>query len=74
MTCWEIYVQGHLDQDWSEELGSLTIMHEAGGKTQLFGPLPDQAALYGMLLKLSVLSIPLVSVQQCAAQDAGGAA
>ena len=69
MAYWVIHVKGHLDQSWSVELGGLTITHEKEGKTQLSGPLPDEAALYGVLLKLYNLGIPLVSLQQGAADD-----
>jgi hypothetical protein len=69
MACWVIHVKGLLDQSWSVELGGLTITHEKEGKTQISGPLPDEAALYGVLLKLYNLGIPLVSIQQDAADD-----
>jgi hypothetical protein len=69
MTYWVIVVQGHLDRSWSAELGGLRMTHEAEGVTRLSGPLPDQAALFGVLLQLFHLSIPLVAVQQSASDD-----
>jgi len=38
-------------------------MHEASGTTVLSGQLPDQAALYGVLLTLRRLSLTLLSLE-----------
>src|SRR5690349_13465612 len=58
-----IIVKGHLDQRWSERFDGLTITNLANGTTVLAGPLPDQAAVHGMLLKVRDLSLTLVSVR-----------
>ncbi len=52
MNVYEIRVQGHLDQRWSEWFGRLTISYEGDGSTVLRGPLPDEAALHGVLIKV----------------------
>ncbi|HYO15243.1 MAG TPA: hypothetical protein VE685_18760 [Thermoanaerobaculia bacterium] len=38
-----------------------------GGETILFGHLPDQAALQGVLRKIQELGLTLISVQRCGA-------
>ena len=59
---YQIKVKGQLDPRWSEWFEGLTISHEADGSTLLAGPVVDQAALYGILLKLHDLNLPLLSV------------
>ncbi len=57
----EIILKGHLDSHWSEWLGDLSITHLPKHQTRLWGELPDQAALYGLLSKLRDLGIQLIS-------------
>ncbi len=59
---YRIRFKGHLDPDWSAWFDGLTITHEASGETLLAGPLPDQAALYGILEKARKLNLTLVCV------------
>jgi hypothetical protein len=61
-TFYQIKVKGHLDRQWSEWFDGLTITHEDNGETSLSGPVVDQAALYGLLLKIRNLNLVLVSV------------
>ncbi len=58
----EIRVKGQLDKDWSDWLGAMTITHAKRGETVLSGDVTDQAALYGLLLRLSNLGLQLVSL------------
>ena len=62
MTSYQIRFKGHLDLSWATWFDGLTITHEANGETALTGPLPDQAALYGILEKARNLNLALVSV------------
>jgi hypothetical protein len=41
----------------------LTIHHEAAGTTMLTGPVRDQAALYGLLIKMRDLGLSLLLVR-----------
>ncbi len=59
---YEIRLTGHLDDRWADWFDGLTITREASGDTLLTGPLADQAALHGVLMRVRDLGIPLVSV------------
>jgi len=61
---YEIRVEGHLADRWSDWFEGLTIRTEANGNTLLIGVLADQAALYGVLIKIHNLNLVLVSVQR----------
>ena len=64
-----IHIAGRLDNSWSECLGGLTITHEvdeaqdSGTVTVLYGWLPDQAALMGVLSALYNARYPLLFVR-----------
>jgi hypothetical protein len=66
---YQIIVQGQLDTDWSEELEGLTITHRSDGTSLLSGPLLDQSALHGLLLKVRDLGLPLLFLSRIEAQD-----
>lgn len=59
---YEIRLKGHLDDEWAEWFGGLTITLEEHGDTLLTGPVADQAALHGLLKKVRNLGLPLLSV------------
>ena len=61
---YEVCVQGHLEDHWSEWLGGLAVQRQADGTTVLVGPVVDQAALHGVLLKVRDLGLPLLSVRR----------
>jgi hypothetical protein len=60
----EIRVQGHLDSSWSDWLEGLDMKLVENGDMILSGYIPDQAALIGILNKLSRLNLALRSVNQ----------
>lgn len=60
--CYEIRLEGHLDERWAEWFEGLTITLEDNGDTLLTGPVIDQAALHGFLKKVRDLGTPLISV------------
>ena len=64
MTIYEIRVQGHLDQRWSAWFDGLTMTYDADGNTVLRGPLVDEAALHGVLIKVRDLTLPLLAVNR----------
>jgi hypothetical protein len=64
MPIYEFRVQGRLDQRWSTWFDGLTISYEGEDITVLRGPLVDQAALHGILIKVRDLALPLLSVNR----------
>lgn len=61
-TTYEIRVKGILDETWSDWLGDLAIVPQADGETLLRGPVRDQAALHGLMVKIRDMGLPLLSV------------
>lgn len=61
---YNIRIKGHLDERWSEWFDGLEFTHESDGTTTLSGPLPDQAALHSVLLKIRNMNLTLLSVTQ----------
>jgi hypothetical protein len=58
----EIRIKGHIDRDWSNWISRGVVTHTRQGETVLSGSVRDQAALYGLLAKLSDLGMQLNSV------------
>ncbi len=69
LNLFEIKVKGHLDQRHLKLMAQLDIIHQPGGETALIGPIPDQAALYGLLNRLRDLGVPLISVNPVESAD-----
>ena len=61
---YEIRVRGILDESWSDWLDGLSITPADDGNTVLVGPIRDQCALHGLLVKIRDLGLPLLSVEQ----------
>ena len=61
---YRITVQGHLDAGWVRWFDGLAIANEADGTAVLSGPVGDQAALHGVLVKIRDLGLPLIAVQR----------
>ena len=59
---YEIRIKGHLDHRWSDWFEGFAITPKDNGETLLSGPVVDQAALYGLLIKVQNLGLPLVSI------------
>ncbi len=59
---YHIRIKGHLDRQWTDWFGGLTITLEDNGDTLLTGPVADQAALYGLLRKVRDVGLPLIAV------------
>ncbi len=66
---YRIYVKEELDPSWQAWFAGLQIGCEQTGTTLLSGPLPDQAALYGVLLKIHHLGLTLLSLESSEASS-----
>jgi hypothetical protein len=61
-TDYVITVRGHLDEQWSAWFEGMTITNTANGEALLAGPVKDQTALHGLLIKIRDLGLPLIAV------------
>jgi hypothetical protein len=61
---YEIRVKGHLGARWAACFDEMTLTTVSDGTTVLEGPVQDQAALHGLLLKLRDVGLPLLAVTQ----------
>ncbi|MEJ2600540.1 MAG: hypothetical protein P8Z00_19555 [Anaerolineales bacterium] len=68
-TFYQIRIKGHLDEILAEWFEGLTISNQEDGVTELSGRLPDQAALQGILKRISNLGLALISVNAVAEED-----
>lgn len=59
---YEIRVRGHLGAHWAAWFDGLSLTRGEDGTTTIQGPIPDQAALHGVLRTLRDLGLPLVSL------------
>ena len=68
---YKILVRGSLDDHWSDWLGGFDVQRQANGTTVLLGPVVDQAALHGVIIRIRDLGLTLLSVKQVAEEDIG---
>lgn len=68
---YKIRLQGHLSQRRTEWFGGLTISLEENGDTLLTGPVPDQAALFGLLRKVRDSGMVLIALNPIRPDSAG---
>ena len=61
---YKIKIMGHFEDNWSDWFEGLTVTYESDDTTTLHCPLPDQAALHSVLLKIRDLNLKLISVTQ----------
>ena len=61
---YQVRIQGHLGDEWAGWFQGLTVTREEIGETLLTGPLPDQAALHGLLKRVRDLGLPLLAVNR----------
>ncbi len=57
-----IHVKGQLDRNWSDWFEGLEVKLLENGEMIFIGPIIDQAALLGVLIKLNRLNLALLSV------------
>jgi hypothetical protein len=61
---YEIRIEGHLSSSWSDWFEGLRIHQDKSGETVLSGPLADQSALHGVLMRIRDLGLPLLAVRK----------
>ncbi len=59
---YEIRLKGRLAARWAALFDGLSLTHAGDGTTVLQGPVADQAALHGVLIKVRDLGLPLLGV------------
>ena len=64
-----IRVEGHLEDIWSEWFDGMTLERMTDGTTTLIGPVVDQAALHGLLLKLHNMGLALITCDRISSQN-----
>jgi hypothetical protein len=57
-------LRGHSGPLWSEWFAGLSVTNLENGEAILWGPLPDQAALHGVLMRLRDLGLPLLGIER----------
>jgi hypothetical protein len=62
LTMYHIKIKGHLDDTLAGWFEEMTVTNLEEGDALLAGPLPDQAALLGVLKRISNLGLTLISV------------
>ena len=60
---YQIRIQGHLSDSWASCFDGSTLEREENGSTLLYGELPDQSALHGVLMIIRDLGLTLVEVK-----------
>ena len=61
---YEIVVEGLLTEAWRCWFEDLELTIQPGHRTQMWGELSDQSALYGVLSRIHSLNLVLVSVRR----------
>jgi hypothetical protein len=61
---YEIRVRGALDSGWSAWFDGLQVTSDERGQTTIAGPVADQAALHGLLVKVRDLGLELLEVRR----------
>ncbi len=60
---YRIRIRSHLDPWWTSWFEGFTLQHLTNGETTLTGWLPDQAALFGTLMKIRDLCLVLIALE-----------
>jgi len=66
---YEICLQEALEPRWAEWFEGLMLKPIEGGGTTLCGPLPDKAALHGLLNRIYDLNLTILSIRRLTAGE-----
>ena len=61
---YQIRLQGHLPEEWSEWFDGFTIENLPGGETKMTGEVVDQTALHSLIQRIRDLGITLIEVKR----------
>lgn len=61
---YQIRLKGHLDDDWSDWFGGVTVIPQDDGTTLLICRVVDQAVLHALLRQIRDLGLTLISVNR----------
>ncbi len=61
---YEIRIENHLEMDDCEWFEGMTITNLESGEILITGPVVDQCALHGLLMKIRQFNLTLISVKQ----------
>jgi len=61
---YEITLEGHLDDHWSQWFEGMSVTAAPNGQTILKGVVADQAALHGTLARIRDLGLVLLSLRR----------
>ena len=61
---YEISIEGHLSGYRAREFEGMRLELRPNGETVILGPVVDQAALFGFLIRIRDLGMPLLSVRR----------
>ena len=62
--CYQIYVNGSLDERWLRWFEGHTVVYLDNGKTLIMLTAVDQPALFGVINRIRDLGLELISVQK----------
>lgn len=75
---YQIKIQGHLTQGWSDWFDGMVVSVERNGEgastTSLTGTVADQPALHGLLARIRDLGLPLLMVEHLEERESVNAA
>lgn len=66
---YEIRIAGHLSHYRASEFEGMEVKLDADGETILLGPVADQAALHGILVRIRDLGVILISLNRLEIED-----
>ena len=66
---YEIVIHGLLPPQWNIIFDGLEVRCLADGNTRIAGSMPDQSALYGLLMQLRDFGLTLISVNLLGSQE-----
>ncbi len=61
---YEITIRGHLTSQWAAVFDGMQVTCQEDGNTCITGYLPDQSAMYGLLMRLRDFGLTLIAIRR----------